>query len=184
TLVQQPSSHTLEDEYTRVTRRAIAAESSVTSGLAGVSLATAFPAGNPLADQLKMVARLIGARQTLGAKRQVFMVSLGGFDLHDNLIAQQPVLMQRLSEAMTSFYNATVELGLADKVTAFTASDFGRTLTSNGDGSDHGWGGHHLVVGGAVKGQAFYGSAPPVSVTNTAAPEDQWHVGQGRLLPT
>lgn len=184
TLVQQPSSHTLEDEYTRVTRRAIAAESSVTSGLAGVSLATAFPAGNPLADQLKMVARLIGARQTLGAKRQVFMVSLGGFDLHDNLIAQQPVLMQRLSEAMTSFYTATVELGLADRVTAFTASDFGRTLTSNGDGSDHGWGGHHLVVGGAVKGQAFYGSAPPVSVTNTAAPEDQWHVGQGRLLPT
>lgn len=184
TLIQQPSNHTLEDEYTRVTRRAIAAESSVTSGLAGVSLSTAFPAGNPLADQLKMVARLIGARQALGAKRQVFMVSLGGFDLHDNLIAQQPVLMQRLSEAMTAFYNATVELGLADKVTAFTASDFGRTLTSNGDGSDHGWGGHHLVVGGAVKGQAFYGTAPPVSVANTAAPEDQWHVGQGRLLPT
>jgi uncharacterized protein (DUF1501 family) len=92
--------------------------------------------------------------------------------------------MQRVSEAMTAFYNATVELGVADKVTAFTASDFGRTLSSNGDGSDHGWGSHHLVVGGAVKGKAFYGSPPPVSVGNTAAAEDQWHVGQGRLLPS
>ena len=85
---------------------------------------------------------------------------------------------------MTAFYNATLELGVADKVTAFTASDFGRTLSSNGDGSDHGWGSHHFVVGGAVKGAAFYGTAPPVSVGNTAAAQDQWHVGQGRLLPT
>ena len=135
-------------------------------------------------DQLKMVARLIQGRDVLGAKRQVFMVSLGGFDLHDNLIAQQPVLLGRVSEAMAAFYRATVELGVAQNVTAFTASDFGRTLTSNGDGSDHGWGGHHLVVGGAVKGRAFYGAPPPVSVGNTAAPHDQWHVGQGRLLPS
>ncbi len=183
-LIQQPSNQTLENEYTRVTARAIAAEGQITSGLASATLSTPFPANNPLADQLRMVARLIAARTTLGSKRQVFMVSLGGFDLHDNLIAQQPVLMQRVSDAMTAFYNATVELGVADKVTAFTASDFGRTLSSNGDGSDHGWGSHHLMVGGAVKGKAFYGSAPPVSITNTAAPEDQWHVGQGRLLPT
>ncbi|HTH08950.1 MAG TPA: DUF1501 domain-containing protein [Acidovorax sp.] len=183
-LIQQSSNQILENEYNRVTARAIAAESQITGGLAGVSLSTAFPGSNSLADQLKMVARLIGARNALGSKRQVFLVSLGGFDLHDNLISQQPGLMQRVSEAMTAFYNATVELGVADKVTAFTASDFGRTLSSNGDGSDHGWGSHHLMVGGAVKGKAFYGSAPPVSITNTAAPEDQWHVGQGRLLPT
>ena len=183
-LIQQTSPQVLENEYNRVTARAVTAESQITAGLAGVTLATAFPTSNSLADQLKMVARLIGARNTLGSKRQVFMVSLGGFDLHDNLIAQQPVLMQRVSEAMTAFYNATVELGVADKVTAFTASDFGRTLSSNGDGSDHGWGSHHLVVGGAVKGAAFYGTPPPVSITNTAAPEDQWHVGQGRLLPS
>jgi uncharacterized protein (DUF1501 family) len=147
-------------------------------------LATVFPSGNPLADQLKMVARLIKGRTALGSKRQVFLVSLGGFDLHDNLIAQQPVLMGRVSEAMSAFYQATVEMGVSDSVTSFTASDFGRTLTSNGDGSDHGWGGHHLVVGGAVKGQKFYGAPPPVSVGNTAAPQDQWHVGQGRLLPS
>ena len=183
-LIQQPSSHTLENEYTRVTTRAVTSESQITSALAGATLATAFPTNNSLADQLKVVARLISARTALGSQRQVFMVSLGGFDLHDDLIARQPVLMQRVSEAMTAFYNATVELGVADKVTAFTASDFGRTLSSNGDGSDHGWGSHHFVVGGAVRGKAFYGSAPPVSITNTAAPEDQWHVGQGRLLPS
>ena len=183
-LIQQPSAHTLENEYTRVTTRAVTSESQITSALAGSTLSTTFPASNPLADQLRMVARLIGARGALGSKRQVFMVSLGGFDLHDNLIAQQPVLMQRVSDALTAFYNATVELGVADKVTAFTASDFGRTLSSNGDGSDHGWGSHHFMVGGAVKGAAFYGTPPPVSITNTAAPEDQWHVGQGRLLPS
>ena len=184
-LIQQTSPQVLENEYNRVTTRAVTAESQITSGLAGVTLATAFPSNNSLADQLKMVARLIGARSTLGSKRQVFMVSLGGFDLHDNLISQQPTLMKRVSEAMTAFYDATVELGVADKVTAFTASDFGRTLNSNGDGSDHGWGSHHFMVGGAVKGNAFYGKAPPVSNTNsTTDANDQWHVGQGRLLPS
>ena len=183
-LVQQPRAHVLENEYNRVTARAIGAEAQITSALGSGSVATPFPAGNSLADQLKTVARLIGARGALGTRRQVFLVSLGGFDLHDNLIAQHPSLLGRVSEAMTAFYNATAELGVADKVTAFTASDFGRTLASNGDGSDHGWGGHHLMVGGAVKGRAFYGTAPPVSVGNTAAAQDQWHVGQGRLLPS
>lgn len=184
-LIQQTSPQVLENEYNRITTRAVTAESQITSGLAGVTLATAFPANNSLADQLKMVARLIGARSALGSKRQVFMVSLGGFDLHDNLISQQPTLMKRVSEAMTAFYDATVELGVADKVTAFTASDFGRTLNSNGDGSDHGWGSHHFMVGGAVKGKALYGKAPPVSNTNsTTDANDQWHVGQGRLLPS
>lgn len=189
-LISAPSVHALENDYVRVMQRSREAEGHVAAALAGsqnggaTQLATVFPGGNPLADQLKMVARLIGGRNVLGARRQVFLVSLGGFDLHDNLIAQQPVLMGRVSEAMAAFYRAMVELGVAQNVTAFTASDFGRTLTSNGDGSDHGWGGHHLVVGGAVKGRAFYGAPPPVSVGNTAAPHDQWHVGQGRLLPS
>ncbi len=184
TLVQQTRAHTIENEYNRVTTRAIGAEAQITSALAGVNLTTVFPGGNPLADQLKMVARLIGARAALGAKRQVFMVSLGGFDLHDNLISQHPGLLGKLSDALSAFYNASVELGVADKVTAFTASDFGRTLASNGDGSDHGWGSHHFLVGGAVKGQAFYGTPPPISTGSTSAAADQWHVGQGRLLPS
>ena len=183
-LVQQPRTHTLENEYNKVTARAVGAEGAITGGLANVNLATPFPTGNSLADQLKTVARLIGARSSLGTKRQVFLVSIGGFDLHDNLIANHPALLGKVSDAMTAFYNATVELGVASKVTAFTASDFGRTLSSNGDGSDHGWGSHHFIVGGAVKGQAFYGSAPPVSVGSTTAASDQQHVGQGRLLPT
>ncbi|MBC7548935.1 MAG: DUF1501 domain-containing protein [Polaromonas sp.] len=183
-LVQQTRTHTLENEYNKVTKRAIGAESVVTSGLAGVTLTTPFPTGNSLGDQLKIVARLIGARSALGTRRQVFFVSIGGFDLHDNLITNHPGLLGKVSDAMSAFYKATVELGVADKVTAFTASDFGRTLSSNGDGSDHGWGSHHFMVGGAVKGKAFYGTVPPVSLGNTAAADDQQHVGQGRLLPS
>jgi uncharacterized protein (DUF1501 family) len=182
-LIQQPRSQKLENEYTRVTQRAIAAEVDVTQALLAAPPTTVFPTDG-LGPQLKMVARLIKGRSTLGATRQVFFVSLGGFDLHDNLIAQQPALMDRVSAAMTAFYNATVEMGVQNDVTAFTASDFGRTLASNGDGSDHGWGSHHVMVGGAVRGKAFYGTPPPVSVGSTAALADQWHVGQGRLLPS
>ena len=79
---------------------------------------------------------------------------------------------------MDAFYQATVEMGIADKVTLFTASDFGRTLSSNGDGSDHGWGGHHFILGGGVRGGRHYGVAPEISTTG------QNQVGQGRLLPT
>jgi len=139
---------------------------------------TLFPSGNALADQLKMVARLIAVSSELGAKRQVFFVSIGGFDLHDNLVAQHPELVGKVADAMRAFYDTTVALGVADKVTSFTASDFGRTLQSNDDGSDHGWGSHHFVMGGAVKGRRFFGNAPAIG-NNTA--DD---VGQGRLLPT
>jgi uncharacterized protein (DUF1501 family) len=137
-----------------------------------------FNTSNALASQLQMVAKTIAARQALGTKRQVFFVSLGGFDLHDNLVDQHPGLLTSVSEALSSFFAATVELGISHAVTTFTASDFGRTLTSNGDGSDHGWGSHHVVMGGAVLGQRFYGSLP---VTAINGPDD---VGQGRLLPT
>ncbi|MDP3110382.1 DUF1501 domain-containing protein [Hydrogenophaga sp.] len=188
-LALQERTHRLEKEYNLVTGRAHGAFTQISEALAEVpandARLSALPANNNLADQLKMVARLIAARGDLGTRRQVFFVSIGGFDLHDNLITGQNTLMGRLSAAMTGFYQATAALGVADKVTAFTASDFGRTLTSNGDGSDHGWGSHHLIVGGAVRGRAFYGKAPPVSVTNSTTDAfDQWHVGQGRLLPS
>ena len=193
-LLKQSRTHVLENEYNKVSTRALAAESSVTAALrltdpAAGALATAF-ATDSLAQQLKMVARLIQGRSTLGARRQVFLVSQGGFDLHDNLIRDHGPLLAKVSEAMAAFYAVTADMGVANQVTAFTASDFGRTLASNGDGSDHGWGSHHFVVGGAVKGQQFYGSAPPVSVADTKdssgvyLPQNQWHVGQGRLLPS
>ena len=181
-LLQQARQHVLEEEYTKVMRRSMAAESRVRAALAGVG--TPFPDNNPLAAQLRMVARLIGGRTALGMKRQVFFVSVGGFDLHDNMAARQPGQLRQVSEALAAFHAATQELGVAEQVCAFTASDFGRTLSSNGDGTDHGWGGHQLLVGGAVRGRAFYGEPPPVSVGDTAAPQDQWHVGRGRLLPS
>lgn len=184
TLLTEARSHQLENEYTRVTRRAIEAEAQMSAALSGASLATPFPSNNPLADELRIVARVIAARNALGSKRQVFLVSLGGFDLHDRLVEEQPTLMRRVSEAISAFYQATVDLGVADKVTTFTASDFGRALASNGNGTDHGWGGHHFIVGGAVRGAAFYGVPPPVSIGETNAPEDQWHIGQGRLIPS
>jgi uncharacterized protein (DUF1501 family) len=192
-LVQQARSHVLENEYTAVAKRAIGSEGLITAGIgAGSALGTgtefaplnALPTNNSLGSQLKMVARLIAARTSLGTKRQVYFVSLGGFDNHDGLLNNHVTNLTRVSEAMTAFYQTTANLGVANDVTAFTASDFGRTLTSNGDGSDHGWGSHHFVVGGAVQGKSFYGTAPPVGAGSTATEADLWHVGQGRLLPT
>ncbi|MEO8103740.1 MAG: DUF1501 domain-containing protein [Betaproteobacteria bacterium] len=134
--------------------------------------------GSSVGAQLRVVARMIAARNQLGAKRQVFFVSLGGFDTHDDQLTTQPGLHTQIGNALAYFYNTTVAMGIADQVTAFTGSDFGRTLTSNGDGSDHGWGAHHFVIGGAVKGRNYYGTFPVMGLNNND------EVGSGRLLPT
>ena len=177
-LITTPSAHLFEAEYARVTSRALTAGDVLTTALAGGPLIkTVFPTGNSLADQLKLVARMISTSNEVGAKRQVFFVSMGGFDTHDGLAAVHPGLLTGVAGAMSAFYNATVELGVADRVTTFTGSDFGRTLTAD-DGSDHGWGSMHFMLGGAVKGGRFYGSAPAVA---NNGPDD---VGQGRLLPS
>ncbi len=179
TLVTQPRTHLFESEYSRVSKRAIDADGVLSSALAGApNISTPFPAGNNLADQLKMVARMISCAGSVGAKRQVFFVSMGGFDNHDGLLSTHPGLLTSVADAMAAFYNATIELGVANKVTTFTASDFGRTLSGNNDGSDHGWGSMHFMLGGAVNGKRYYGSAPIVA---SNGPDD---VGQGRLLPT
>ncbi len=141
-------------------------------------------AATPLGGQLQLVARLIKNRDALGMPRQIFFVRLGGWDTHGQQQERFPVLIDQLDTALTSFHDAIDELGFNDSVTSFTASDFGRTLTSNGDGTDHGWGGHAFVTGGAVKG-GRYGTFPRYSVDNN--PDD---VGDrtgafaGRLIPT
>lgn len=179
TLITQPRTHMLENEYNRVSKRSIEANEVLTAALAAApALATPFPASNNLGDQLKLVARMISAAPALGTKRQVFFVSMGGFDTHDGMLTDHPVLMTRLGDALAAFHAATAELNVADQVTTFTASDFGRTLTGNANGSDHGWGSMHFVLGGAVQGGRFYGTAPIVA---SNGPDD---VGQGRLLPT
>ena len=178
TLVTAPRTHLFENEYTRVMSRSLVAGDALTTALAGgPAISTVFPTGNGLADQLKLVARMISTSSEVGAKRQVFFVSLGGFDNHDGLASIHPGLLTSVADAMSAFYNATVELGVANQVTSFTASDFGRTLTGN-DGSDHGWGSMHFMLGGAVNGGRYYGSAPIVA---NNGPDD---VGQGRLLPS
>jgi uncharacterized protein (DUF1501 family) len=133
---------------------------------------------NSLAAQLRIVSRMIAARATLGAKRQIFLVSLNGFDTHDDQLLTQPLLHTQLAGAL-AYFNANLEsMNISNNVTTFTASDFGRTLTSNGDGSDHGWGSHHFIMGGAVKGRQYYGTFPVMGLNNND------EVGSGRLIPT
>ncbi len=178
TLLTTSHGHVLEADYSVVNARSLEYGGFVNDALQNANLATDFGQDNRLASQLSVVARLIAARQRLGVTRQVFMVSMGGFDHHDGLIGSHEGLLGQIDFAMDAFYRATTEMGIADSVTAFTASDFGRTLASNGDGSDHGWGSHHFVMGGGVNGGQFYGTAPQVSLES----DDQ--VGRGRLLPS
>lgn len=139
-------------------------------------LTTVFPKSN-LGNQLKSVANTINIRNALNVGRQVFFVSMGGFDTHDTQAASLNNLQARYAQAIGAFYQATVEMGIANQVTTFTASDFGRSLAINGDGTDHGWGSHHFVVGGAVAGNTIYGNLPEYIF------DHDYDSGNGRLIP-
>jgi uncharacterized protein (DUF1501 family) len=145
----------------------------------GTPLATQFPQNSYFASQLQQVAKIIQVRSALGLQRQIFFVSLGGFDTHSNQLAGQDSLLNDLNASMGAFYQATTEMGVANNVTTFTLSDFGRTYSPNSDGTDHAWGSHHLIMGGAVKGGDFYGKFPTLAVNG---PDDA--TGQGRWVPT
>ena len=167
-----------ERAFADVQRRAIEAADTVTAAIeAAPALNTVFPQSQ-LGQQLETVAKLIAVRDDLQMQRQVFFVAAGGFDSHDRQNEEQPGLLGGVSNSIKAFYDATVELGVADSVTSFTQSDFGRTLSSNGDGTDHAWGGNQLLVGDAVFGQRVYGEYPVLEI---GAERD---VGGGRMIPT
>ncbi|MEH8022072.1 DUF1501 domain-containing protein [Rheinheimera metallidurans] len=136
-----------------------------------------FPSGNTLAAQLRKVAQLISAKDSLDVKRQVFFVRMGGFDTHGDQLQLHPVLLAKVAEAMAGFQQAIEASGNSNNVTSFTMSDFGRTLSTNGNGTDHGWAGHQLVMGGAVKGGDIYGAVPQQRLGGDR------DVGAGRIIP-
>jgi uncharacterized protein (DUF1501 family) len=200
------SPHLLEQDHATVAGRSIDAEASLSAALPAVDAAphgtpglargaadpllqydnplTGGKSTNPLAQQLQIVARTIAARSTLGAQRQVFFVSMGGFDTHDGQNRSQADSLAKLSHALKYFDTTLTAMGVGNEVTTFTASDFGRTFTSNGDGTDHGWGSHHFISGGAVRGGDLYGNFPAYGVSDSrgefGSPNQ---IGNGAMLP-
>ena len=169
----------LERAYAEATSRSITNYRLIDSALGAAPVwTTPFPDSN-LGNQLQMAARLIGVRGTLGMKRQVFFASTGNYDSHTQQLDDQEGNLAELSQALKAFYDATVQMGVAADVTSFTASDFGRSLAVNSSGTDHGWGGHHFVMGGSVLGGRFYGQMPSLAPENN--PDD---TGWGQIIPT
>lgn len=141
-------------------------------------ITTVFPEDNQLASELSMAAKMISIRENLGMKRQIFFLGIGGWDTHGNQLIDHAERLQQVNDALNSFYDATVELGVADTVTTFTASEFGRTLSTNGDGTDHAWAGHNLVMGGAVQGGQVHGELPELILDGPDDAHDS-----GRFVP-
>jgi len=183
TILSQQEQNLFEAAFGGITTSAITDSVLLNSVLSSApKLATVFPTTS-IGSQMNMIARMIGAAPQLGLTRQVFFASLGGFDLHSDQLNAHATLFMQLSQALSAFSAATTELGVQNQVTTFTASDFSRTFNTNGTndgtaGSDHGWGSHHLIMGGAVKGADIYGQVPLLEL---GGPED---TGRGRWIPT
>jgi uncharacterized protein (DUF1501 family) len=172
-----PHTNLFEKGFAQITDTAIRNHDLLSAALASVPDPTGFPATS-LGNQMKMIAKLISARDALSMKRQIFFCSIGGYDTHGEQLVTQAGLLAELSDSLKAFNDSMITLGISDKVTAFTASDFSRTFPSNGIGSDHAWGAHQMIVGGAVQGRKLYGRFPTLAVNG---PDD---TSQGRWIPT
>ena len=165
-------------EYSRRLRAAIDAHAVFVDALQTAPVLSTTFSSHYFSRSLRQVARIISARDALGATRQTFFITVGGWDHHDDVLDNQAAMLPAISRGLREFRDALLELAVFDDVTTFTISDFGRTLTSNGKGSDHGWGGHHVVMGGQVGGGRIYGDYPLLSASS---PLD---VGRGVYAPT
>jgi len=179
-LIQFDSGVSLAQAANQVMSNSIGDATSLTNALAkGTKLKTVFPTSS-LGQQLQQVAQVIQVSSYLGMNRQIFFVSLGGFDTHTNEIATHNTLYPQVDQAVAAFYAATQELGMAQNVTTFTESDFCRTFQpTSGGGADHGWGSHQMVVGGAVQGGQIYGSFPTFQLGGPSDTDTR-----GRWIPT
>ena len=178
-----------QDEYGKILSRSRDLYNLLSSGLAsgGIgNVTTDFPTQNSLADQLKMVARMIKlSRDTsfnIQHKRQIYYVRIGGFDMHDNLMSTgsngHANLIMRVSQALGAFWAALGEIGAQNEVTTFTMSEFARTLSTNGNGSDHAWGSVNMIMGGAVKGKKLYGAFPEQTLNGPVS------LSRGQFVPS
>lgn len=176
-----------ETAFAGLTGSAVSSRALLPGAVSGTSpFASCFTGLNTnLSRQLHLIVRLVNARQTLGLRRQIFFARIGGWDLHDNQVVAGNAatgahanLFRDVSQAVTAFYDALASIGADNQVTTFTASDFGRTYHTHGDGSDHGWGSHHFIVGGAVNGGEIYGRMPAFALDG---PDD---TGRGRWIPS
>lgn len=179
TLLNKPNAHRFADVYSAVQSKAAYLDKLLSGALAEApSLNVPFNPNESLDKQLELVSRICSVQAPLGVQRLVFLCELDGWDHHQGQLEEHPMLLGQLSRALGHFDSAMQELGLQDRVTLFTCSDFGRTLTSNGKGSDHGWGGHQLVLGGGVRGGEIFGQMPNLEIDG---PED---AGWGRTIPS
>ncbi|MEO1617654.1 MAG: DUF1501 domain-containing protein [Planctomycetota bacterium] len=182
-ILDQTYGNLLSKTFAETNRNSTDAALGFNSATGEISLDTPFANESP-SNQLEMVARVIGARETLGQTRQIFFVTNGGWDNHTNLINAHNNNLPEVSRAIKSFYDATVELGVQDDVVLFTASDFARTLGTNGQGSDHAWGGNQIVAGGSVDGGKFFGDYPTSLLNPTDSYVGNLNLGRGRMIPT
>jgi uncharacterized protein (DUF1501 family) len=164
--------------YINTMKKSVAGSLEMEEALASVGEFNTQFSNTTLSDQLKMIAKVIGAREELGFGRQTFFINVGGWDHHDEILESQQEQLPILDSALSEFMSVLEELGVENDVTTFTISDFGRTLTSNGDGSDHAWGGNAMVMGGAVNGGQIFGETPSLELGSDLM------LPRGVLIPT